>query len=783
MIKNYFKTAWRNLWKTKLFTAIMLLGLSLAMSVCLLIISIIKDQLSFDDFHDEARRIYRINTLVKGKDNALQRVATAPYPLGKMILTHCPFVEQAVRVNNDLTGRILTAKSSVPFKGMFTEPSFFRTFGFSLLSGNPAAALDGPGKVVISEEMAAWLYGHHEALGRTLTIQGLGDFSVTGVLRRPEGHSQLEFDLLVSLESMDYLEKNKRIPTTRDWTDCTSNYLYLLLEKGHTATELDHYLSGLSTPIGKYSFFEENIVGTGKIAIGNRAIPASVLWVFSLLGAIIIIAATFNYVNLSIASSLTRAKEIGVRKIMGAARVQVFLQFLIQTILISIISLLLASILWRFLTMGFREMFPQLDFRLQDSFGLYGLFFLFSVLIGIGAGIFPAIYLSALQPVNALKDGSAGRLFSRLRMRRILFVFQFTICFVAIVSVTIIYLQLDFLTKADYGFNNKNIINLDLQGTQQRELFNDISRLPGVEVAGALSSIPGTGQNLEVDVKKEAFGKSFKAGFVKVDPNFMTLFGIQLKAGESSLPAIAGAGNHSVVINETALRLLSSGPPAGILGRQLLLADSEKVTVTGVVKDFNFEPLMASIAPLILRMDTAGFNFISMKVDDGQENSIIAHLNALWAVQQPNIPIKFSFIKDDLQQAYRPYKVVLSVIGFIGVMAIVITCMGLFGMMVFTVRTRQREIGIRKILGASSTTIIALITRRYAWLLMIAASAGLPLGYLLGDLFLEEFAFRIGITLGMLLFAFAIVFFIAFSTIIIASGRVAVTNPARSLNS
>jgi putative ABC transport system permease protein len=796
MFQNYLKIALRNLWRHKVFSFINIFGLALSMSVCLLVIFIIKDQLSFDRFHAHLDRIYRLNTIAIRKDNSTEKYASTAFPLGSTLHNDYTVVEEIVRFNRGLNSDAVYQQTNLPLRGLFTDPSFFKVFGFQLAVGDPATALNEPNSVVLTHETANRFFGKENPLGKVLTVKGIADFKVTGVLKPIREKTHFEFEALGSNASLPALEKaGGEIPSLDDWKSIYTCYLYVLLKEGRTKQELEAVLPAiarqkyanltLETRDKGYAFYAQPLreITPGEMLSNNmgNGLPASLLWVVSGLAFIIMLSACFNYANLSIARSLTRAREIGIRKVLGAVRSQVFAQFMSEAVLMALCALILAYFLWRAVAGGLHQVAPELQLTLKEDGVLFLLFLLFSVFTGVLAGLFPSLYLSAFKPVQVLKNLSGIKLFSRLTLRKVLIVFQFTICMVGIMVVTVIYQQTNFAMQANYGFNKENIVNINLQGLPYRNLANEIAEYSQVKKVSAISHSLGTWADRSVDVRKQPEAERIRIRDYAIDQNYLDNLGLQLVVG-NNFPANASDDREQfVILNQKALQVLSLGTPSEALGKTLILDDSTEVAIIGVVKDFNFRPLTYEIGPLALRYQPGKFSQLNVKISGNELVGTLAFLESTWKKFDKVHPFHYRFFEEELQSCYRQFKVMMTVLSFFGILAVTIACLGLLGMATFATETRTKEIGIRKVLGASVSSLVLLLSRNFLYLLLIAIAMALPLGYLLGNVFLEQFAYRINIGSGTLGIGVVLVFGLGLLTIGTQTMRAARSNPVKVL--
>ena len=799
MFKSILTTALRNILRNRSFSLINLIGLSISMSLALLIILVIREQYSFDQFHNDDDRIYRINTRAIRVNGGSEDYASSPLPLAEALRTDYTLVEDMVRINRRFNGDAIYGRVNVPLNGLFADQSFLQVFNFVLEKGNPATALLDPRSIVLTHDAKEKLFGNQEALGKTISVSGYGEFSITGVLKPFPGKTHFEFEMLGSMSALPSLEKDGIVgQVTDNWNDYYSTYTYFKIKEGKNQSDVEKALATIASENYKglrletrdkgYEFFLLNLADiTPGPMMSNQmgqGMPELLIYFLSALVGIVMLMACFNYTNLMIAKSLTRAREIGIRKIVGAQRFQVFLQFVGEAVVFSLICLAFSYLMMQVLKPGFMQLNIAREFEteLVEDYTLYIYFFLFAVAVGVVAGLLPAGYLSAFKPVNVLKDSNL-KVYSRLTFRKALIVTQFTLSIVFIIVVLVVYRQVNYMVSTDYGINDKNILNIRLQGMSFEKLANEVKALPGVVSVGGVSHKLGTWQDRASDYKRNREDESFVMRDFVVDENYINNLDMVFLSGENFNPSREGVNESQVILNEQALAMFNFKDPVSAIGQTVYTNDSIMLTVSGVVKDFHFRPLSYQIGPLALRYRTAELNFVSARIVPSQRDVIIASVESIWKKLDPVHPLEYSMMEEEIDDAYTAggFTDVLTIVGYISFLAISLACLGMLGMAMYSTQTRMKEIGVRKVMGASSKEVAVLLSKTFLFLMGIAAVIGIPIGYFFGDMFLSTYAYKIEITPALILVGIAIVGSLGILTVWSQTWRAASSNPVKSL--
>ncbi len=798
MIKNYFKTAWINLVRNKSVSFINIFGLALGMSLCLLIITIVKDQFGFDKFHPDADRIYRINTEAIRKNGSTEDYATSPYALANFLKEDNSSIEKVVPLARALNADAVVNRKQIAISGLMTNPEFLEIFGFRLLYGDKKTALKEPNTIVLTEKTAQKFFRKGNPVGQVISLKGISDFKITGVLKTPPGKTHFEFDALGSASSIAALEKEEKILwKADDWKDIYMNYTYVKLSNNNKKKELENELAVLSTEQYKKTELESRDKGyqfylqpLTKIVpgpmLGNsmgRALPMPMLWFLIAFAAIIIISAGFNYNSISLARSLSRAKEIGIRKTSGARRKQLIMQFLVEAVFTALISLVVAFAMYELvLKPGFRRLtiIQEMDIALNDDAGLFLLFFVFSMIVGLLSGIFPALYLSAVNPVRALKDFAGKAMLPKLGFRKVLLVIQFSVALIFVVTLINLYRQTNFVVNADYGFQKGNVVNIDLQGNDYAKVKQSIENYSGVKKVSAISHIMGTWRDRSGDVRIQPADDKISVRDYSIDANYLTNLKLKLIAGKDFSSNLPADRELFAIVNENFLQKFHLGTPNESIGKTIIVSDSTQLSILGVLKDFHFKPFTYGIEPLLLRYSPKDVAYLNVLINNTDTKKTITQLETTWKSIDKTHDFTYSFFEDDLKNTYTQFADIGRMMRVIALMAVVIACLGLLGLVIFTIRRQVKEIGIRKILGATVSQITFYLSRNFIRLLFIATLIGMPLSILLNSFLLNTFATRINPVTGYII-GFISLLFIAFITIGIKIVHAAMVNPVKNL--
>ena len=808
MIKNYLKVAFRQIGRHKLFSGLNIIGLASSMTVCLLIIMILADQFGYDTFHEKKDRIYRVIS-DRQEDNQYLRphYASAPIPIADKLKSTYPWVEQAIgmnRIGNDLK----YGEKIIPSNGIWASQSFFDIFSFGWVSGDSSSALSKPNSIIITAETHEKLFDGKDALGKLISIGNWGEFIVTGIMPDPPKQSHIQFQYLLSTPTIARLkEEGKSVIDPEDWRNVYMNHVYVLLKDIKYEAELGRALDQIAEEYSKldekndylFGFQPFTEIAPGDINLSNpmgMEVPRVILYALAGLGFLILLLACFNYTNLSIARALKRAREIGIRKVSGAKRRQIIAQFLLEAILTSIMALLLSVFLLEFLIEGFYGLDPFIRkiFALPRAPWIYLIFFVFSIFTGIIAGLLPAIHLSSFSPVNILKGLKTLRFFSYVGLRKTLLVIQFTFSLIFIISTLIIIRQQHKLLSTELGLNTENILNVDLQGQDFNLFKQKAQQIPSISEITGSAIIPASGVNIGINVKPLEQELVFSLDYNTVCGNYLENVGLTLIAGNDFPHTITQDHERFIMLNEKAVSYLGYDSPEDAIGKRLVYTGFEDdvdsipanntLQVIGVIKDFHYQTLglpSSELGPYALRYNPENVSFANIKVEGSAIPQTIESLKDIWPEFDEIHPFKFSFFDEDVAKTYLFFTASSRILGLLGTLAIIIACLGLLGMATYTVESRIKEIGIRKVLGASERGLIWKLSKGFMWLLGIAILIAVPISIFLNQLWLENFAIRIDIGPGILSAGVGILLILSLLAVVSQTWRAAKTNPADTL--
>lgn len=800
MLKSIITTALRNIYRNQTFSLINLIGLSVSMSLSMLIIMIVKEQYTFDTFHADSERIYRVNTRALRVEGGSEEYASTSYPIGATLVDEYTFVEDLVRLSERLRGDVTFGNVNVPSQGLFVDPSFLKVFNFPLSKGDPATALSEPNGLVLTQKASEKIFGKTEPLGQTLSIEGLGEFTVTGVLKEFISKTHFEFEILGSITALPALEKSGAIgASTDDWANYYASYVYFKLKEGREVSEVEKalaeinkkYFTGLKleTRDKGYEFYLHPLTEiTPGPQLSNQlgqGMPTFFLIFLGTLAGVVLLMSVFNFTNLMIAKSLSRAREIGVRKVVGAQRYQIFGQFVGETVVFSLLALGISYLLLQFLKSGYLQLPLNEEFAmdLKEDLSLILIFLAFAVVVGLIAGLLPASYLSAFRPAKVLKDAGNLKVYARLTFRKALMVAQFTFSVIFVVVVLVIYNQIEFMLAADYGIDQKNKINVRLQGVEYEKMAQEVRRISGVVAVGGVSHKLGTWSDRSSDYKRNRQDAPFTMRDFIVDDSYINNIGITFLAGRNFIEIDQTRVEKDVILNESALVSFGISNPVAAIGQTIYVDDSVMLSIVGVVKDFHFRPLNSRISPLALRFNTRGLNFMSVKIDPSQKEAVIASISSLWKVMDPVHSFDYMMMDEEIDDAYRQAGMhdVLLIVGYIAFLTVTLACLGMFGMAMYATQIRVKEVGVRKVMGASTKNLVALLTKSFMILIGVAVAIGAPIAFLLGGLFLDLYAYKIEITPLLLGSGIFIIAGLGFVVVISQTLQTALSNPVNSL--
>jgi len=788
MIKNYFKTAWRNLTKNKFYSAINITGLAIGLAVGIMILLWVQNELSYDKFHHNANNIFKINSHI-GSGTSAQVWEGSQGPL-LIFSKQIPEVVNAVRVN-EIYEQLLFKYQDKKFnesKLAFVDSSFFSIFDFKLLEGNISKPFPDLNSIIITSSESKKYFGDQAATGKILTTDQ-GNFTISGVVSDFPENSSMQYNMLLPMGL--YAEQFAASGGNGDWKtmdEDLGNYyfrIYLQLRKDASPQIVSQKLSKLyldkrkADVDAKNNFFTlQSLPSLHLIAADGNGSRLQTVRIFLIVAILILCIACINYVNLSTARSMLRSKEVSIRKIIGAARAQLFLQFIIESLLLFIFASALSLLIIYLLLPLYNQVSGR---QLLFSFSNGGVLTVVACAI-IGSlalsGIYPALQLSAFKPIEALR-GKLSLGIKKATFRKVLVVTQFVFSVGLIISTIVISRQLQYMRQKNLGFDKEHVFVFGLRNEQHAHfeaVRNELLKQPGVlgvaSISGTIAGINGTTSDTYWDGKEK--DRAFLINPNAIDKDFIPLMKMKITQGNNFTGSPADSAHF--ILNETAVRQAGIKDP---IGKSFMLWN-RKGTIIGVVKDFNYESLKTAIAPAIFYYDPSGWAMY-VKTKDKEAPRAIAAAEKIWKGYNSEFPFQYSFLNDDFNRMYKDDQRTGTLFNVFAIAAILISCLGLFGLATYTAQVKTKEIGIRKVLGASVTSLVRLLSREFILLIVTAFVIATPIAWYLMSKWLRDFAYRININWWIFLVTGIVAIIIALLTVGFQAIKAAIANPVKSL--
>jgi putative ABC transport system permease protein len=790
MFQNYLKIAVRNLLKHKGYSFINIVGLAIGLSCCFLIVLFVRHELRFDRFHEKSERIYRLLHASKDDPNARSAISASAY--APHMLADFPEIEQAVRffTNAGPANLKVGSEARTVDNFVFADGSVFDVFTFPLRLGDPASALQAPNTVVLTEASAREWFGEENPVGKVITyLRGNQkfDLQVTGVLENIPSTSHLQFDYLVSFTTIPPFMGENALAEYINF-----NYYTYFLLRDNIAPE---QITARSTEFIRKHRGEDDAQQTLLVLqpitdihlttdvrwdVGSNSDPRY-LYIFGGVAALILIIAAINFVNLSTARAAMRAKEVGVRKAVGAYRRQLILQLFCESVLASLLAMVLAlALLLELAPLARNVLGRNIDFNFISNLPVLLLLLSIGLFTGVLAGIYPALVLSAFNPATVLK-GLVTRGVKGAKLRKGLIVAQFGISVFLLIVMVSVYQQLNYMRTRDLGFDKEQVVVVRLSGPV-KEHFDAFrngllsnSNIQNVAL-GTLPGRVGTSRGYNWPGKEEQESRSFYTMFV--DQNMAKTLGLELAAGRDFSDAITTDATNAYLLNETAVRELGWENP---VGRPFKVWDEEMGEVIGVVKDFHFRSLHNKIDPLVLDIKREWSWNAAVRIGAGDVQSTLSFIGDKWKALDPEVPFDYFFLDADFDRLYRSEQRLGQLFSGFTVLAIFVACLGLFGLAAFATEQRSKEIGIRKVLGATVQDILVLFSTEFTRLVILAIVVASPFAYLALRSWLENFAYRIDPGVTQFVLSSALVLLVAILTVSYQALKAALANPVKSL--
>jgi putative ABC transport system permease protein len=796
MFKNYLKIALRNLLRHKGYSFINIAGLAVGITCCLLILLFVQDELSYDRYHEKADRIYRLVVENEAEGRVFQN-ALSSAPMAPALLRDYPEIESAARLY-PVDASVLVSHGDKRFyeeRFFYADAAVFEVFTFPFIKGDPKTALNEPNAVVLTEEMAQKFFGEEDPLGKIIKVDLQRDYLVTGVIKNIPNNSHLRFDFLASFKSLDAILGE----SLQSWT-YNPFFSYLLLRENFPSHELDNKIASL---------FDKNI-GEQLQSLGWRLRPylqpltaihlhplgnelnaqgdIRYVYIFSAIALFILVIACINFMNLATARSEMRAREVGMRKVLGSQQRQLVAQFLGESVLLAIIAMLIAIVLIELILPSFNAIANRelaIDYRNNWPFvaGLLAL----TLFVGVLAGSYPAFFLAAIKPLEVFKSRTATGWRGFLSCQALV-VFQFGISIILMIGTVVVYNQLDYMRNKKLGYDQEQVVVVPIKDAgllkQRQTLKHTLLQNPSVSHVTFTSRYPGIGTWGTVARRPDR--PEVQVTDMKVlltDFDYIETLNIALLAGRSFFEEMdAGVGaTPAVILNETAAHALGWDTPAEAVGQTIRALGNRSGTISGVVKDFHFQTLHMGMQPLMMVLAPNRYAYVMLRIAAHDIGGTLAYVKNAWTEFAPQWPFDYLFLDQNFDKLYRAEQRLGKIFGAFGGIAIFIACLGLFGLASFTAGRRTREMGIRKVLGATAPGIVQLLSREFVKLVLVANVIAWPVAYFAMNKWLQSFAYRIDMGWWIFAFASGLALFIALLTVSTQAIKAALANPVEAL--
>ncbi|TDB65920.1 ABC transporter permease [Arundinibacter roseus] len=793
MIKNYFLVAFRSLKRNSSYATINILGLGLGICCAILVFALVKYHLSFDTFHANSERIYRIVT-EQHRDN-ITYVSSVPAPLGNALRMDHDFGEKIARIAT-FDEQLIKVKTTGETKKFneengiaFTEPGYFEIFNFPLLQGNASTALTEPRTALVTERVAKKLFGEVDPINQTFQINDSIEIRVTGLLQNLPPNTDQKAEIFISYPTLK--SYNEWLASEDSWGGIMSAMkCYIRLRPQVSAAQVEAVLPAY---VEKYRAKSKNVhhyklQPLADVHFNERyqgSMKKSNLWVLSLIGLFLILTASVNFINLATAQALNRAGEVGIRKALGSLRRQIFWQFIAQTALITLLAGLLALML-AWLALPYVNQWFGAEVRLDFLSDATLLLFVPALLLLVTflAGAYPGLILAGFQPIVALKGKLSQQTIGGFNTRRALIVVQFAISQALMVALFVIAEQMRFSKEADLGFDKEAVVMLPIASAPERTktVRQELLKLSGVESVSLCFAAPAAGYSWNTTPyydnrqEEEVFRMTLKAA----DDAYLSTFGLELVAGRNIFPSDT---TNEFLVNEMTARKLNLSSPEELLGKSLSINGDKNGTIVGVIKDFHDNSFHEDISPAAVFSDISGYNAYAVKINKSDVATTLKSIEQTWSRLHPDQLYEHEFLDDQIASFYDTEALMLKLIQAFSLIAILIGCLGLYGLVRFMATQKTKEIGIRKVLGSSIEQILWIFGKEISLLMLIAFTIAAPVAWMLMSEWLQDFKYHIPLGPSFFVWAIAATFAVALITVSYQSIKAALMNPVKSLRS
>jgi len=790
MLRNYFTIAYRNLLRQKSYTLINISGLALGVASCLILFLIVRNELGYDNFHSKADRIYRVTL------NALDFNSNVSLAVAPALRNDFSQLEQVTQTYYERDGMVQIEENRFNEKGfMFADNHFFKVFDYQWIAGDPATALAEPNTVVLTESVADKYFGNKEAMGQVFRLNNEYDLKVTGIIEDVPSNTHLPFIFAASWKTIE--AENKR-GMTNFWNIPGGSYTYIVLPENYSIRQLES-----SVPSFLKKNWGEDIAKEAKMPfqplrnihfdqryINNIITPTGkeTFWALAGVAVFIIITACINFINLATAQAIKRSKEVGVRKVLGAHRLQLMRQFLGETALLVIISVLIAVFVTHLLLpLAGQYMDINISTDQLSEPGVMGVIAALTLGMIVLAGLYPALVQSNFKPALALKSKITTPASGGLTLRKSLVVVQFCISQILIIGTVVVSSQMDFFRNQNLGFNKEEVLTFRFPSNDKNKVARmraELSKLPAISDISFSSGAPAYNNNFTSFSSKELGLEKNDVTEVKfIDEHYMNMFGFELLAGRPVTEANKKDTIINIVVNETLIHKLGIQNPEEAIGKYITINGDFTVPIMGVIKDFQSESRHKKIRACVLGYLPDAFGQVSVRIQPHHMRQTIASIDNLWSSTFPERLFEYEFLDERIASMYQQEEKVYTAFQLFSAIAIFIGCLGLYGLISFLAVQKTKEVGIRKVLGASVWNIVYLFSKEFTWLILISFLIAAPVAWYVMSSWLENFAYSIAISWNVFIIAILAAFVIAALTVSYKSIKAALANPVKSLRS
>jgi len=797
MIRNYLKTAFRNLKRNRRYAFINIAGLAIGIAACLLLFNVIQYETSFDNFHEKKSSIYRIATQFHTQDGVTYSDGIA-FPVGPALRIDFPQIKQVASIFRN-GNQVTIEEKNKPVKKLtednffYAEPEFFTMFSFGWLAGDPQTSLKDPSNAVLTQATAEKYFGDWQsAMGKMIKYDNQTLFTVTGILKNVPPNSDFPLAVVVPYSALQntYIKNN-----LNDWVSTYGGaYTFVVLPPELSPATFDVQLKAFAKKHKPAEYAQDDYATQPLSEIhyderfGNyrgHTFSHSLITALSLIGIFLILIACVNFINLATAQAVNRSREVGVRKVLGSSRSQLTFQFLGETAIITITSVIIATIIAA-LTLPFLNRLLETKMVMGFTPGLSLFILVVTILITVLSGLYPAVILSGFNPITALKSRITARMIGGISLRKVLVVLQFAIAQILIIGMMIVVSQMNFFRNASLGFDKAAIINVPLPGdslskSKVNYMHDQLLANPDIINVSFSFASPSSQSNWGSDFRFNHAEKttSFNANLKWADTGYFKTYNLQFVAGR---PYYASDTVREFVVNETLLRKLGITNPNDAIGKEINFWNGQKVAnIVGVVRDFNSYSLREPMAPVVLSTWKDVYQTINIKIKAGAEKKVLPFVDKLWNQSFPDYVYQYQFLDETVANFYSQERQLSVLYKIFAGIAIFISCLGLYGLVSFMAVQRTKEVGIRKVLGASARHIVWLMSTEFTLLIILAFVISAPVAWYIMNKWLQNYTYRVPLSVWVFLLAIAGSIVIAWLTAGQRAVKAAIANPVKSL--